>query len=51
VCSILRAEPSIRELDLNPVVVYPKGLGAIVLDALIFVGSERQEPATNLLDP
>jgi acyl-CoA synthetase (NDP forming) len=32
---ILVANPAIREVDLNPVVVYPKGEGAIALDALI----------------
>ncbi|CAN5610792.1 acetate--CoA ligase family protein [soil metagenome] len=33
---LLEAAPSIREIDLNPVVVYPIGQGAIALDALIF---------------
>jgi acyl-CoA synthetase (NDP forming) len=32
---ILRGTPAIREIDLNPVVVYPKGEGAVALDALI----------------
>jgi acyl-CoA synthetase (NDP forming) len=32
---ILNGTPAIREIDLNPVVVYPKGEGAIALDALI----------------
>ena len=32
---ILLAEPSIREIDLNPVIVYPRGKGAIALDALM----------------
>ncbi|MGY2736708.1 acyl-CoA synthetase (NDP forming) [Sphingomonas sp. UYP23] len=31
----LAAAPNIREIDLNPVVVYPRGQGAIALDALI----------------
>ena len=35
---ILRAEPSIREIDLNPVVVHPGRQGAIILDALMAVG-------------
>ncbi len=35
---LLMAEPSIREIDLNPVVVYPEGRGAIALDALMLVG-------------
>ena len=35
VAALLRAEPSIQEIDLNPVFVYPAGLGAVALDALI----------------
>ncbi len=35
---ILRAEPSIREIDLNPIVVWPGRKGAVVLDALMAVG-------------
>lgn len=33
---LLEAAPSIREIDLNPVVVYPIGQGAVALDALIY---------------
>ena len=33
--SLLSREPSIREIDLNPVIVYPMGSGAIALDALL----------------
>lgn len=36
---LLIAEPSIREIDLNPVVAYPAGQGAIALDALMLVGA------------
>jgi acyl-CoA synthetase (NDP forming) len=36
---LLMAEPTIREIDLNPVVVYPEGQGAIALDALMLVGA------------
>ena len=32
---LLRGTPAIREIDLNPVIVYPKGEGAVALDALI----------------
>ena len=32
---LLLNEPSVREIDLNPVVVYPRGEGAVALDALI----------------
>ena len=34
---LLTAEPRIKEIDLNPVIVYPKGSGAIALDALMVV--------------
>jgi acetate---CoA ligase (ADP-forming) len=36
---LLLDEPSIREIDLNPVVIYPAGEGAVALDALIVVSS------------
>lgn len=32
---LLEGTPAIREIDLNPVVVYPRGQGAVALDALI----------------
>jgi acyl-CoA synthetase (NDP forming) len=32
---LLLDEPRVREVDLNPVVVYPRGEGALALDALI----------------
>jgi len=38
VAAVLRAEPSIREIDLNPVIIYPQGEGAVALDALVVVG-------------
>jgi acyl-CoA synthetase (NDP forming) len=34
---LVAATPAIREIDLNPVVVYPEGEGAVALDALIYV--------------
>jgi acyl-CoA synthetase (NDP forming) len=34
---LLTAEPRIREIDLNPVIVYPVGSGAVALDALMVV--------------
>lgn len=38
---ILLAEPSIREIDLNPVIVYPRGQGAIALDALMLTAPKE----------
>ncbi len=35
---LLLGTPAIREIDLNPVVVYPKDQGAVALDALILAG-------------
>ena len=35
IAALLRGEPGIREIDLNPVIVYAKGEGAIALDALL----------------
>jgi len=37
--ALLIAEPRIREIDLNPVIVYPRGSGALALDALIVAGA------------
>jgi len=34
---VLRGEPSIREVDLNPVILHPKGQGVVALDALMLV--------------
>jgi acyl-CoA synthetase (NDP forming) len=36
----LTLEPTVRELDLNPVIVYPAGHGVLALDALMQVGAE-----------
>ncbi|PXA91252.1 CoA-binding protein, partial [Nostoc sp. 3335mG] len=36
---ILAGTPDIREIDLNPVVVYPRGEGVVALDALILTGA------------
>lgn len=36
---ILLAEPGIREIDLNPVIVYPRGQGVVALDALMVTAS------------
>ena len=34
---LLLAQPAIREIDLNPVIIYPQGQGAVALDALMLV--------------
>lgn len=38
--ALLHAEPNIREIDLNPVVVYPCGEGVLALDALMLLGAD-----------
>lgn len=35
---LLLSEPALLEIDLNPVVVYPQGEGAVALDALMSMG-------------
>lgn len=36
---VLRGTPAIREIDLNPVIVYPQGQGVLALDALMLLES------------
>lgn len=36
---LMMAQPSIREVDLNPVIVYPAGKGLVALDALMLAAS------------
>jgi acyl-CoA synthetase (NDP forming) len=38
--ALMRAAPEIKEVDINPVVVYPEGQGAVALDALIVTKNE-----------
>ena len=40
--ALLRAEPRIVEIDLNPVIVYPDGQGVVALDALMLVAPARK---------
>jgi acyl-CoA synthetase (NDP forming) len=40
VAALLIAEPRIREIDLNPVIVYPRGSGALALDALMIASAD-----------
>ncbi len=42
--ALLRSEPTIQEIDLNPVIVYPVGSGAIALDALIITDGRSSAP-------
>lgn len=35
--ALVQSDARIREIDVNPVVVYPKGEGAVALDALIYI--------------
>jgi acyl-CoA synthetase (NDP forming) len=37
ICAVLLAEPSIAEMDLNPVILHPAGQGVVALDALMLV--------------
>jgi len=39
VSAALLAEPDLRELDLNPVILHPQGEGVVALDALMLVAS------------
>ena len=34
---IMAGNPAIREIDLNPVIVHPKGEGVVALDALMLI--------------
>jgi len=34
---IMAGNPAIHEIDLNPVIVHPKGQGVVALDALMLV--------------
>ncbi|WP_165847980.1 acetate--CoA ligase family protein [Paraburkholderia lacunae] len=40
--ALLQAEPGIREVDLNPVVVYPQGQGVLALDALMLLETNHR---------
>jgi acyl-CoA synthetase (NDP forming) len=39
---LMRAHPDVMEVDINPLVVYPEGQGAMALDALIVTRSEAR---------
>lgn len=38
---LICAAPAVEEIDINPLVVYPKGSGVVALDALISVGDDN----------
>ena len=42
VSAILLAEPTLAEIDLNPVILYPAGEGVVALDALMLVHNPAQ---------
>lgn len=37
---VIRGNPAIREIDLNPVTVFPEGQGCVALDALMMVSTQ-----------
>jgi acyl-CoA synthetase (NDP forming) len=39
------AHPEISEIDLNPVIVYPKGMGVGIVDSRVFFAEESRVPA------
>ena len=42
VAALLRAQPRIIEIDLNPVIVYPAGQGVVALDALMLTAPDAK---------
>lgn len=43
---LLQSEPAIREIDLNPVIVYPQRQGVLALDALMWIQDHPGRVAT-----
>ena len=37
--ALMRATPTLQEIDVNPLTVYPEGQGVLALDALLVAGS------------
>jgi len=44
--ALMLGEPSIQEVDLNPVIVYPAGEGSVALDALMLMGKGSSREAS-----
>jgi len=44
--ALVTANPCIRELDINPLIVYPEGEGALALDCLMVVDPNLDETRT-----
>jgi acetate---CoA ligase (ADP-forming) len=42
--ALMHAHPAITEIDVNPIVIYPKGRGVLALDALITIGDTEAKP-------
>jgi len=42
IAAVLLAEPTLTELDLNPVILHPEGEGVVALDALMLVQREAE---------
>jgi acyl-CoA synthetase (NDP forming) len=40
IAALMRAEPRVSEIDVNPLVVYPQGQGVLALDTLLVLGAE-----------
>ncbi|HEX3985844.1 MAG TPA: acetate--CoA ligase family protein [Acidobacteriaceae bacterium] len=41
---IMRSMPAVREIEINPLVVYPEGQGCLALDGLIVIAGPASEP-------
>jgi acyl-CoA synthetase (NDP forming) len=51
IAQLIRNAPQIVEIDINPLVVYPRGKGAIALDALIVVAPAQPSDTNTEGDP
>jgi acetyltransferase len=44
ISALMSSHPEISEIDLNPVMVYPRGEGVGIVDARVFFSEENQVP-------